>query len=55
MKERKYKRGLITLIDGTQREVKSPKSRLTAVWFTRYCYHWAGVRKEDIIKVELID
>jgi len=56
MKERKYKHGVITLVDGTIKFVKVPKSiPVTAAYFTKLCYHWAGVRKEDIIKVELID
>ena len=50
MKSRNF---VLTLKDGTQKEVKAPHA-VTLEYAKRIAYHWAKVNKNDVIKVEIL-
>ena len=49
MKSRNF---VLTLKDGTQKEVKAPNA-VTLEYANKIAYHWAKVDKNDVINVEI--
>ena len=49
----KSKNFVLTLKDGTQKEVRAPHA-VTLEYANKVAYHWGRVDKNDVIKVEII-
>ena len=50
MKSRNF---VLTLKDGTQKEVKAPHE-VTLEYARKLAYHWAKVDKSEVIKIEIL-
>ena len=55
MEQKKYKHGIVIMLNGERIKVTAPQGRLTKELFERYAPHWARVQKSMVQNVQLID
>ena len=55
MEQKKYKHGIVILLNGERIKVTAPQGRLTKEYFERSAPHWARVEKSMVQSVQLID
>lgn len=55
MEQKKYKHGIVMMLNGERIRVTAPQGRLTKESFERYAPHWARVEKSMVQSVQLID